>query len=44
MNKKGPVVIIEDDEDDQELLNEVFRDLKYKNDIVFFKDGKFYPA
>jgi CheY-like chemotaxis protein len=39
MNKNGPIVVIEDDEDDQELLNEVFKNLNYKNVIVFFKDG-----
>ncbi len=39
MNKDGPVVIIEDDEDDQMLLTEIFRNLNYKNQIVFFKDG-----
>jgi len=39
MNKNGPVVIIEDDPDDQELLKEVFSTLQYKNDIVFFEDG-----
>jgi CheY-like chemotaxis protein len=39
MNKNGPVVIIEDDEDDQLILDEVFQNLKYKNKILFFKDG-----
>jgi len=39
MSKNGPVVIIEDDEDDQFLLESVFKELKYRNDIVFFKDG-----
>ncbi len=39
MNKNGPVVVIEDDEDDQEILAEVFKNLNYKNEIVFFKDG-----
>ena len=39
MNKNGPVVIIEDDSDDQELLTEVFKALEYKNDIIFFEDG-----
>ena len=40
MNKNGPVVIIEDDQDDQELLKEVFKALQYKNAIVFFEDGE----
>ena len=39
MNKNGPVVIIEDDEDDQLILNEIFKSLNYKNAIIFFKDG-----
>jgi CheY-like chemotaxis protein len=39
MNKSGPIVVIEDDEDDQELLAEVFKNLNYKNKIVFFRDG-----
>lgn len=40
MNKKGPIIIIEDDHDDQILLNEVFAELKYINEIVFFSDGE----
>lgn len=39
MNKTGPIIIIEDDLDDQEILSEVFELLKYKNEIVFFGDG-----
>ncbi len=39
MNKDGPVVVIEDDEDDQMFLTEIFKKLNYKNKIVFFKDG-----
>jgi CheY-like chemotaxis protein len=39
MNKNGPVVVIEDDEDDQSILSEIFQTLDYKNKIVFFKDG-----
>lgn len=40
MNKGGPIIIIEDDLDDQELLGEVFRDLNCKNEIIFFADGQ----
>jgi len=40
MNKGGPIIIIEDDLDDQELLSEVFKKLNYKNEIVFFGDGQ----
>ena len=39
MNKNGPVVVIEDDQDDQEMLAEIFKRLNYKNEIVFFLDG-----
>ena len=39
MNKNGPVVIIEDDEDDKMMLEEIFANLKYENTIVYFKDG-----
>ena len=39
MNKGGPVVVIEDDIDDQEMLREIFTKLDYPNDVVFFKDG-----
>jgi len=40
MNKGGPIIIIEDDLDDQDLLNDVFTSLNYKNEIVFFADGE----
>ncbi|RYZ20591.1 MAG: response regulator [Chitinophagaceae bacterium] len=39
MNKNGPVIIIEDDIDDQEILTEVFRQLNYPNPIHFFQNG-----
>jgi len=40
MNKGGPIIIIEDDLDDQETLRDVFKELEYKNEIVFFGDGE----
>ena len=40
MNKTGPIIVIEDDSDDQELLNEVFKALAFKNEITFFGDGE----
>lgn len=40
MNKDGPIIIIEDDIDDQEILIDVFKDLKYKNEIIFFNEGQ----
>ena len=39
MNKNGPVVVIEDDEDDQAILKEVFENLDYPNEVIFFSDG-----
>lgn len=39
MNKKGPIIIIEDDQDDQEILGEIFEKLGYENKVVFFRDG-----
>ena len=39
MNKTGPIIIIEDDFDDQEILMDIFNKLGYKNEIVFFQDG-----
>ena len=40
MNKNGPVVVIEDDQDDQYLFEQVFRDLNYLNQVIFFADGQ----
>lgn len=39
MNKKGPIIVIEDDADDQELLVEIFQKLGYGNKIIYFQDG-----
>ena len=40
MNKNGPVIIIEDDDEDQEFLREVFNKLDYPNPILFFSNGE----
>lgn len=40
MNKSGPILIIEDDVDDEEMLSEIFKKLDYKNEIKFFSDGE----
>ncbi len=40
MNKNGPIIIIEDDKDDQDLMAEAFAELDYKNEILFFGDGE----
>jgi CheY-like chemotaxis protein len=37
MPKKGPILIIEDDLDDQEMLKEVFEDLHIPNALHFFR-------
>lgn len=40
MNKKGAIIIIEDDLDDQDLFRTVFEELDCKNQILFFGDGQ----
>ncbi len=39
MNKNGIIIIIEDDPDDQEILQNVFNELRYGNEVMFFNDG-----
>lgn len=36
MHKNGPIIIIEDDADDQELLKEIFKELHISNILRFF--------
>jgi CheY-like chemotaxis protein len=40
LNKDGPIVVIEDDLDDQEMLQEIFTKLNYANEIIFFSNGE----
>ncbi|RYG52848.1 MAG: response regulator [Chitinophagaceae bacterium] len=40
MNKNGPIIIIEDDEDDQVMLQIVFKKLAYPNKVIYFLDGE----
>ena len=40
MNKNGPVIVIEDDLDDQAILEEIFAKLDYPNKVHFFNDGQ----
>jgi CheY-like chemotaxis protein len=40
INKSGPIIIIEDDADDQELLTDIFKKLNYPNKVLFFFDGQ----
>ena len=39
MNKTGPIIIIEDDVDDQDILTDVCKELKYVNELIFFGDS-----
>ena len=40
MNKNGPVIVIEDDVDDRDILIDVFKKLRYDNDVLYFEDGE----
>jgi hypothetical protein len=35
MNKKGAIIVIEDDPDDQSIFSDVFKELNYNNKIIF---------
>ena len=39
MNKTGPIIIIEDDLDDQDILSDIFKELNYSNKLIFFGDS-----
>jgi len=39
MNKSGPIIVIEDDFDDQEIFDEIFKELNYQNEVIYFIDG-----
>ena len=39
MNRLGPIIFIEDDADDQEILQHAFDELDYDNEVIFFEDG-----
>lgn len=39
MNKNGPIIVIEDDIDDQHLLIDIFKKLNYENKIIYYNDG-----
>ena len=40
MNKKGPIIFIEDDLDDQEILADVLKELRCENEVIFFSEGE----
>jgi two-component SAPR family response regulator len=38
MAKSGPIIIVDDDAEDYEIINMVFAELKIRNRIVYFED------
>jgi CheY-like chemotaxis protein len=40
MSKAGPVIIIDDDPDDQEMIGRIFSKMKLENDTRKFNDGE----
>jgi CheY-like chemotaxis protein len=40
MSRAGPILIIEDDQDDQEILQEAFTELGVRNKLLFFDKTK----
>jgi CheY-like chemotaxis protein len=40
MDKTGPIIIIDDDPDDQDLLRELFTELNLQNEVCFFPEGE----
>ncbi len=36
---KNPIIVIDDDEDDLELMQQAFSELKVENEIIVFNDG-----
>ena len=40
MRQHGPIILIDDDLDDQEIVQEVLRGLNIQNQLLFFKNGK----
>jgi response regulator RpfG family c-di-GMP phosphodiesterase len=40
MNKAGPIIVVEDDEDDRGFFKDVFASLNYENEIIYFEDGE----
>lgn len=40
MNPKGPIIIAEDDQDEQEILQLVFQRLGVQNELKFFETGR----
>ena len=39
MRKSGPIIVIDDDLEDQQIFDEIFKNLDIPNKIIFFADG-----
>ena len=40
MNNFGPIVIVENDEDDRFVLQDAMADIKIENELIFFENGQ----
>jgi CheY-like chemotaxis protein len=40
MPQSGPIIIVEDDKDDQEIVRDIFKELKINNKLIFFGNPK----
>ena len=40
MNKQGPIIVVEDDIDDQEMLQAIFKSINVPNEVIFLSDGQ----
>ena len=40
MNKNGPIIVIDDDADDQELMKEILSRINIRNEVIFFSSGE----
>ena len=39
--KSGPIIVVEDDEDDKDIFAEVLKDLGVRNKLNWFTNGKY---
>lgn len=40
MSKSGPIIVIDDDLEDHFIMDEIFRQMKCPNKVLFFNDGR----
>ena len=40
MSLNGPIILVEDDPDDQDVVNEILQTLNFPNELVIFQNGK----